>query len=129
MVWSLPGSSVHGILQVRIVEQVPFPSPGDLLNPGFKPWAPALQADSLPSNTPGKLAILESNKYILFYFYLCVKEDQVSECLTEVVQSCLTLCDRMDYRLPGSSVHGIFQARILEQVAISFSRGSSQPRG
>ena len=34
----------------------------------------------------------------------------------------------MDYSLPGSSVHGIFQARILEWVAISFSRGSSQPR-
>ena len=38
-------------------------------------------------------------------------------------------CDPMDYRLPGSSVHGISQARILEWVAISFSRGSSRPRG
>ena len=37
--------------------------------------------------------------------------------------SCLTLCDSMDCSLPGSSVHGIFQARILEWVAISFSRG------
>ena len=34
----------------------------------------------------------------------------------------------MDYNLPGSSVHGIFQARVLEWVAISFSRGSSWPR-
>ena len=41
-------------------------------------------------------------------------------------QWCLTLCDPMDCRLPGSSVHGIFQARILEWVAISFSRRSSQ---
>ena len=47
---------------------------------------------------------------------------------SEVSQSCLTLCDSMDYSLPGSSVHGIFQARILEWVAIFFSRGSSQPR-
>ena len=39
-----------------------------------------------------------------------------------------TLCDPMDCSLPGSSVHGIFQARILEWIAISFSRGSSQPR-
>ena len=39
----------------------------------------------------------------------------------KVSQSCLTLCDPMDYRLPGSSVCGIFQARILEWVAISFS--------
>ena len=42
--------------------------------------------------------------------------------------SCLTLCDRMDCRPPGSSVHGILQARILEWVAISSPRGSSWPR-
>ena len=45
-----------------------------------------------------------------------------------VAQSCLTLCDSMDCNLPGSSVLGILQARIVEWVAISFSRGSSQPR-
>ena len=44
------------------------------------------------------------------------------------IQSCPTLCDPMDYSPPSSSVHGILQARILEWVAISFSRGSSQPR-
>ena len=47
---------------------------------------------------------------------------------SEVAQSCPTLCDPMDCSLPGSSVHGIFQARVLEWVAISFSRGSSRPR-
>ena len=45
-----------------------------------------------------------------------------------VTQSCPTLCDPMDCSPPGSSVHGILQARILEWAAISFSRGSSQPR-
>ena len=45
-----------------------------------------------------------------------------------VTQSCSTLCDPMDCGPPGSSVHRILQARILEWVAISFSRGSSQPR-
>ena len=45
---------------------------------------------------------------------------------SEVAQSCLTLCDPMDGSLPGSSVYGIFQARVLEWVAISFSRGSYQ---
>ena len=45
-----------------------------------------------------------------------------------VTQSCLTLCDPMDCITTNSSVHKIFQARILEWVAISFSRGSSQPR-
>ena len=43
-------------------------------------------------------------------------------------QLCLTLCDPMNCSPPGSSVHGIFQARILEWVAIPFSRGFSQPR-
>ena len=47
---------------------------------------------------------------------------------SEVAQSCPTLCNPMDYSPPGSSVHGILQARILEWVAISFSRGSSEPR-
>ena len=42
-----------------------------------------------------------------------------------VAQTCLTLFDPLDPSLPGSSVHGILQARILEWVAISFSRGSS----
>ena len=42
---------------------------------------------------------------------------------SEVVQSCLTLCDPIDSSLPGSSVHGIFQARVLEWVAIAFSKG------
>ena len=45
-----------------------------------------------------------------------------------VTQSCLTLCDPMDCSPPGFSVHETLQARILEWVAISFSRGSSQPR-
>ena len=45
-----------------------------------------------------------------------------------VAQLCLTLCDPMNYSLPGSSVHGNLQARILEWIAIPFSRGSSRPR-
>ena len=70
---SLPGSSVHGIFQARILEWVvisskgskhrkipeyggglPFPSPGGLPNPGIKLGSPALQADFLPSEPPGK---------------------------------------------------------------------------
>ena len=47
---------------------------------------------------------------------------------SEIAQSCPTLCKPMDSSPPGSSVHGIFQARILEWVAISFSRRSFQPR-
>ena len=55
--------------------------------------------------------------------FSCLQRDE-SE--SEVTQSCLTLCDPVDP--PGSSIHGILQARILEWVAISFSRGSSQPK-
>ena len=47
---------------------------------------------------------------------------------SEVSQSCPTLSDPMDCSLPGFSVHGIFQARVLEWAVISFSRGSSQLR-
>ena len=47
---------------------------------------------------------------------------------SDVAQMCLTLCDPMDYSLSGSSVHGIFQTRIPEWVAISFSRRSSRSR-
>ena len=46
----------------------------------------------------------------------------------KLLQSYPTLCDPMDGSPPGSSVHGAFQARILEEVAISSSRGSFQPR-
>ena len=47
---------------------------------------------------------------------------EVYESESEVAQLCLTLCDPMDGSLPGSATHGIFQARILEWAAISFSR-------
>ena len=45
----------------------------------------------------------------------------MKESESEVAQSCLTLCDPMDCSLPGSSVHGIFKARVLEWGAIAFS--------
>ena len=52
----------------------------------------------------------------------------VRTCVCLVAQSCLTLCDPVDCSPPGSSVHGILQARILEWVAMPSSRGSSRPR-
>ena len=53
---SLPGSSVRGTLQARVLEWVAV-SPGDLPNPGIEPGSPALQADALPSEPPGKTGI------------------------------------------------------------------------
>ena len=55
-----------------------------------------------------------------------IKRKMKSE--SEVALLCLTPCDPGEGSLPGSAIHGIFQARILEWAAISFSRGSSQPR-
>ena len=66
----------------------------------------------LPWDSPGK------NAGVGFQFllqYMKVKSEN------EVAQSCLTLCHPMDCSLPGSSIHGIFQARVLEWVAIAFS--------
>ena len=53
---SLPGSSFHGILQARVLEWVAIPFSGDLPNPGIEPGFPALQANSLPFEPPGKPA-------------------------------------------------------------------------
>ena len=55
--------------------------------------------------------------------------ERAPDCVhAQSLQPCPSLCDPMDYSQTGSSVHGILQARILEWVAIPFSRGSSQPR-
>ena len=54
MHYSPPGSSVHRFLQVRILSGWPLPSPGDLPNPGIEPTSPALWADALTSEPPGK---------------------------------------------------------------------------
>ena len=59
--------------------------------------------------------------YLCLYLPICTV-------LCLVAQLCLTLCNPMDSSPPGSSVHGILQARLLEGIAIPFSRGSSWPR-
>ena len=63
-----------------------------------------------------------------YYFIVCVCGGGVHACPHMHTQLCPTLCSPMDRSPPGSSVHEIFQARLLEQVTISSSRGSSQPR-
>ena len=115
------------------------PPPGDLPHPGIKPislMSPALAGKFFTTSTTWEafnnltifcfyffllyiIVILFSHLSIYIYIYLYVRE---------VAQSCPTLCDPMDCSLPGSSVHGIFQAIVLEWIAISFSNGSSQPR-
>ena len=127
---SLPCFSVNGIFQARILERVSISYyPGNLPNPGIEPsflvspalvsfqvhhlkssnpHSPAFQADSLPPSHQG-------SPYI-FIACMCAK----------LLHSCLTLWNPMDYSLPGSSAHGILQARIPEWVVMPSSRVSSQ---
>ena len=102
--WDFPGKNT-----AVLVEWLAIPFPGDLPSPGIEFTAytvsPSLLADSFPTEPQGKPKV----KVL-------------------VAQLCPTLCYPMDCSPPGSSVHGILQARILEWVAIPFSRGYSQPR-
>ena len=143
---SLLGSPVHGILQARILEWVAMPSSmgsswtRDQTHVSFVSW----QAGSLPNVTccccccclasvvsdsvqpqrwqptrlphpwdsPGKNSGVDCHFLLQF---MKVKSE------SEVAQSCPTLSDPMDCSLPCSSIHGIFQARVPEWVAIAFS--------
>ena len=65
---------------------------------------------------------------ILFTYFKTLNYHYHEKRWVLITQLCPALCDPMDWGSPGSSVHGILQARILEWVAISFSKRSSQPR-
>jgi len=79
--------------------------------------------------------ILVNSKYVYIYIYMAEsfrfspEADTtllIGSCMrAKLLQLCLTLCDPIDYSPPGFSIHGIFQARILEWVAMLSSRGSS----
>ena len=117
---SPPGSPVPGILQARTLEWVAI-----AFSSAWKwKWSCSVVSDSLrphrrqptrlfcPWDSSGK------NTGVGCHFLLqCMKVKSESE----VAQSCLTLRDTMDCSLPGSSVHGIFQARVLEWGATAFS--------
>ena len=74
-------------------------------------------------NSQNNLEKEQSKRYQVPWF-----QTTVQSCRCSCVLSCLTLCNLLDCRPPGSSVRGIFQARILEWFAISSSRRSSRPR-
>ena len=115
---------------------LPCPPPEDLLNSGIKPRSPAFQADSLMSEPPGKpkntgadsLSLLqgifptqELNQDLLHCRQILYQWSYQRSLLKpyevkghEVTQSCPAICDPMDCSLLRSSVHGIFQARVLE---------------
>ena len=115
---SSPCSSVSGILQARILEGDAIPPPRDLLDPEIDPGSPAPQADSLPSEHQGSPWCCSH-----FGTLLIPKQKQIPWCVKAlVIQLYPTLHNPMDCSLPGFSIHGIPQARILEWVAISFPK-------
>ena len=101
---SPPGSSVHGISQAGYWSGLPFPLPGELPDPMVKPSSPALAGTFFTTESPGKP---NYHMYCCCCFSCSVMSDSLRPCGL--------------YSSPGSSVHGILQARILEWVAISFS--------
>ena len=101
---NLVNYTVHGILHARILELVAFP---------FTRGSSQPRDQAQVSHIAGG------------FFTSWATRKKVK---SEVAQSCPTLCDPMDCSLPASSIRGIFQARMLEWVAVSFSRGSSLPR-
>ena len=99
---SPPGSSIHGILQARILQWLVVPPPGDLTKPGM--------------NLP-----LLYCRQICYRWAIREAQLRAAAAAAKSLQSCWTLCNLTDNSPPGSSVPGILQARRLAWVAISFS--------
>ena len=127
---SLPDSSIHGIFQARVLEWGAIAFSATISSTCHFNIFVSLWAELWP---PLPIA-LTINLPFIFYLPLVTNFFQFLERLEAsrsqdhhgwVTQSCLTLWDPMDGSLPGYSVHGILQARILEWVAIPFSRESS----
>ena len=105
---SPPGSSIHGIFQARILEGLPFPPLGNLPDIGIERSSlvsPTVASRFFTTAPPGKLI------------------NVLPECVcAKSLQWCPILCDFTDSSPPGSSVHGILHARILEWVVMPTSR-------
>ena len=123
------GSSVHGISRQEYWSGLPFPTPG--IFPTQR-WNPCLLLGTLETcvcmyvcvcvyiyifHTSREILITDFLKNL---FLICCFYEKVL-----VTQFYLTLCDPKDSNLPGSSVHGISQARILEWIAIPLSRNQT----
>ena len=97
---------------------LPFPSPGDIPDPGIEPRSPTLEADALTSEPPGQENSRRTSSSALL--------TTLKPLTVWITTNYGKFLKRWEYQT--TSVHGILQAGILEWVAMSFSRGSSQPR-
>ena len=121
------GSSVHGIFQARILEWVAVPSSRASSRPRDWTQVSCIAGRFFTTETPGKPSRILAScilGLLMVLTRLMQETARWSHCMyVKVAQSCLTLCDPMDY-----TVNEILQARILEWETVSSSRGSSQPR-
>ena len=112
--WTVACQTCHsmGFSRQEYWSGLPFPSPGDLPDPGIKPRSPTLQADSLPSELPGKPGngwrnvvkvefFLLSSKVTAFFSIQNRKLVKMYFCCCSVTQSCPTLCNLKDGSTPG----------------------------
>ena len=116
---------------------LPGESQGQRKLSGYSPWGQKVSDMSEQLSTHmlsikiqirNSLILIQMTPGISLDIYFSMLPSKHIQSESEVIQLCPTLCNPMDYSPPGSSVHGIFQARVLEWVAISFSRGSFRPR-
>ena len=110
-----PDFLAYRILRARTLERVAMPSSGGSSQPRIEPTSltsPALAGRFFTSSATWEVPIGSAQRINCWYVCVCM------------LQSCLTLCDRMDCSPPGSSVHGIPQAIILEWGTIPFPRVS-----
>ena len=112
--YNLPGSSVHGISQARILEWVAISFSRLLLLSCFSHVRLCLTPQMAAHQAIPSLGSSRQEHWSGLPFPSPMHE-------SEVTQSCLTLRNSMDCSLPGSSIHGIFPARVLEWGAIAFS--------
>ena len=133
-----------GVSRQEYWNALPDPPPGYLPNPGLKPAVSYVSCigrqvlyhhshlgsllchlEYYLTSVISVLSFVKEKPYHKL-FHLC--KNPYTNSVLRVRCSVISLCDLMDCSLPGSSVHGILQARILEQVVIPFSRGPSWPR-
>ena len=106
---------------------------GFSLSLSFRHWSlrsSLITEQTLGINTSASVVSVAWNslKWVCNKAHFSFLNSKCAYVLAKLLQLCLTLCDPMDCSLPGSSVHGILQARILEPVALPSSRGPSWPR-
>ena len=125
MDFKLPGSSVHGIFQARKLEWVASSfSRGSIWPRAFT----RVSCIGITTEPPGKPSVSNSSRHNDMETTKNTGDDKLLLLLLSFFSRVQLFCDPMDYSPPGFPIHGIFQARILEWVAVSFSRGSIWPR-